>query len=173
MKNDQEFDMLIQVNQELCAGCGACADVCPVGAIQLVDHRAQIDEALCTLCEACVDACIDCAIVAIPAPAHNTSIVTQPPAESSMVTAPTQTMLPETAIPSRGLASLAGVAVSYLGREVAPRLADLLIAALERRLTQPATTAPASLSTPSRSFTKKSRGIRRQTRYRGGRKGKW
>jgi ferredoxin len=35
--------MKMQVNQELCAGCGTCMDECPEGAIQLVDQKAVID----------------------------------------------------------------------------------------------------------------------------------
>ena len=40
-----------------CTGCGACVEVCPVGAIALVDGKARVDEELCTGCGACVDAC--------------------------------------------------------------------------------------------------------------------
>jgi NAD-dependent dihydropyrimidine dehydrogenase PreA subunit len=40
-----------------CTGCGACVEVCPVGAIALVDGKARVDEELCTGCGACADAC--------------------------------------------------------------------------------------------------------------------
>lgn len=163
--------MIIQVNQELCAGCGVCVDACSVGAIQLVDQRAVIDEALCTQCEACIEACPDGAITALPIPARSTSIVALPAAESRMVPARDQTALPETAAPARGLASLAGAALAFLGREIAPRLADVLIAALERRLARPTTTSIAPVSTSSRSLTAQGRGERRQARHRRGRAG--
>ena len=45
-----------------CTGCGACVEVCPVGAIALVDGKARVDEELCTGCGACVDACPESAI---------------------------------------------------------------------------------------------------------------
>lgn len=45
-----------------CTGCGACMEVCPGGAIALVDGKARVDEELCTDCGACVDACPEDAI---------------------------------------------------------------------------------------------------------------
>lgn len=40
-----------------CTGCGACVEVCPTGALKLVNGKAQLNEALCKGCEACVQAC--------------------------------------------------------------------------------------------------------------------
>lgn len=41
-----------------CTQCGACADVCPAGAIRQNDQGAYyIDADNCTACLACVDAC--------------------------------------------------------------------------------------------------------------------
>ncbi len=163
--------MVIQVNQELCAGRGVCVEACSVGAIQLVDQWAVIDDALCTQCEACADACPNGAIAALSIPARSTSIVALPAAESQIIPARGQATLLETAAPARSLAPLAGAALAFLGREIAPRLADVLIAALERRLARPTTTSIAPVSTSSRSLTAQGRGERRQARHRGGRAG--
>lgn len=163
--------MFIKVNQELCAGCGVCVDACSVGAIQLVDQRAVIDEALCTQCEACCDACPNGVITALSVPARHTLITTLPVAKPRMIPAPAQSAPPETAAPARSLAPLAGAALTFLGREVAPRLADMLIAALERRFARRVTTSIAPISTPSQSRTKQSRGERRQACHRGRRTG--
>lgn len=160
--------MFIQVNQELCDGCGVCVEACPVGAIQLVDQRAVIDDALCTQCEACIEACSNGALTALSVPARSAPLVALPAAESSMIPAPIQTALPETEAPAHGLALLAGAALAFLWREVAPRLADALIAALERRLSRPTTTAIAPTSSSSLTPAAKTRGERRQARYRGG-----
>jgi ferredoxin len=45
-----------------CVACGACADVCPHGAIT-VDDIAVIDANKCVDCGACIDACPSSAIV--------------------------------------------------------------------------------------------------------------
>lgn len=46
------------VNHDVCLGCGACTDVCPVGAIELgEDGLATVNEDLCLDCGACVATC--------------------------------------------------------------------------------------------------------------------
>lgn len=40
-----------------CTGCGACVEVCPTGALTLVEGKAHLDDALCKGCEACIQAC--------------------------------------------------------------------------------------------------------------------
>ncbi|MGD1996925.1 MAG: 4Fe-4S binding protein [Anaerolineae bacterium] len=74
----------IWVDASRCTGCGACIDVCPAGAIALVDGKARIDEELCTGCETCLDACPEYAIYPIvegevvPVPEREASI-SRPP----------------------------------------------------------------------------------------------
>ncbi|MHA1209699.1 MAG: 4Fe-4S binding protein, partial [Candidatus Freyarchaeota archaeon] len=58
-----------EVNEELCIGCGRCAEVCPYNAIQMVTceeqlgevkiitRKARVIEALCKGCGACIAAC--------------------------------------------------------------------------------------------------------------------
>lgn len=45
------------VDPDKCDGCGACVDVCPMEAIEIVDDKAIIDEDECGDCGACVDEC--------------------------------------------------------------------------------------------------------------------
>jgi electron transfer flavoprotein alpha subunit len=47
---------LLEINKEECIGCGACVDVCPFGALILVDDIAVADDK-CTACGACLDVC--------------------------------------------------------------------------------------------------------------------
>ncbi|MGC8718470.1 MAG: FAD-binding protein [Thermodesulforhabdaceae bacterium] len=44
------------IDRDLCTGCGTCVDVCPVGAISLVEGKAEVSDD-CTLCGMCVDSC--------------------------------------------------------------------------------------------------------------------
>ncbi len=48
--------MNIEVIQERCVGCGDCVEVCPYGAIEMVEGLAVIGQG-CTLCGACVEPC--------------------------------------------------------------------------------------------------------------------
>ena len=48
--------MAAVVEKDTCTGCGACVDVCPVDAIEMVDDTAEISDA-CIDCGQCVDEC--------------------------------------------------------------------------------------------------------------------
>ena len=160
--------MGIQVNKELCAGCGVCVEVCATGAIHIEDNIAEIDHALCTQCEACRDVCPNGAITIIPESARRSAIVALHSDETRIVPHSNITLLPEKAPSGHGFAE---AALSILGREVIPRLVNVLATALERRLTTPTKSASTSLSTSQEITTVTRRGIRRQVRYRGGRTG--
>lgn len=45
-----------------CVSCGACADVCPVGAISQGDSQFVIDAGACLDCGTCADTCPNGAI---------------------------------------------------------------------------------------------------------------
>jgi digeranylgeranylglycerophospholipid reductase len=45
------------VSQGVCAYCGGCVSICPVGALELAETRLLIDEQLCTECGLCVSGC--------------------------------------------------------------------------------------------------------------------
>ena len=109
---------MLTIELDRCDGCGACVEVCPEEAIQLVGGLAQIDSELCTECEACVQACPTGAIrVARPIAVREE---------------------PATAVAERPrlstLATLAGAALSFIGSQLLPRAADAVIGALDRRL---------------------------------------
>ncbi len=45
------------VEPEICIGCGECEEVCPYGAVEVVDGQAVIDPVLCHFCLRCVEEC--------------------------------------------------------------------------------------------------------------------
>jgi heterodisulfide reductase subunit A-like polyferredoxin len=51
-----------QVDADLCAGCGLCADSCQFGAISLGNGYASVDAAACMGCGVCVSQCSEEAI---------------------------------------------------------------------------------------------------------------
>jgi NAD-dependent dihydropyrimidine dehydrogenase PreA subunit len=151
---------MLRVKTETCTGCGACIEVCPSGAIRLIEKKAEIDPSLCTACEMCADACPTGAIVIsrevlpVPQPALN------PPVLSDAAK-------PLTAPAVRG-GSWAGLALALMDRWLAPRLVDGLIAALDRRLMTrtPPAVAATSPGAPS-TRTGGGQACRRRRRYRG------
>ena len=55
---EEELDMPVKVDKDLCIGCGACTGVCPVTAMTLGDDgKAQSDESTCIDCGACIGTC--------------------------------------------------------------------------------------------------------------------
>jgi ferredoxin len=119
---------MISVNSKICNGCGACVEVCPTNALSLHHNLAFIDQDLCQGCIVCVDACPQGAILVEESilvkqdvddliPANNTQIAAMPNQSYSL--------------------SWRDVLVSTLvwtGREIVPRLANLAVNYLERRV---------------------------------------
>ena len=120
---------MVYVDIEKCAGCGTCAQACPVEAISIVEGTAKIDQEECTDCEACVEVCPNGAMLAVREPIAVPSV--RPAPEVIQVRPqPAPVSLRTGALPA------IGAALTYLGRNVAPRLADYLLNALDRRLSQ-------------------------------------
>jgi MinD superfamily P-loop ATPase len=55
-----------QVNQDLCTGCGICADVCQFNAILLLQDKPKVFSSLCHGCGSCTLQCPEGAIEEIP-----------------------------------------------------------------------------------------------------------
>ena len=50
--------MEFKVDKSICAGCGACVQICPQEAIKIgPDGKAVIDQKKCTKCGKCKDIC--------------------------------------------------------------------------------------------------------------------
>lgn len=114
--------LIIEVNR--CNGCGKCVEVCPQGAISLVEGTAQIDPALCTECQACTAACPTGAI-RVPMPIAQTQ--QQPVVPVRHWSAPVVTA-------QRGaVASLAAAAFTFVGRHLLPLVVQGVASALGRQ----------------------------------------
>jgi heterodisulfide reductase subunit A len=51
--------LISDVDEEICAGCGICVEVCAYNARELheITKIAKVNEALCVGCGACISAC--------------------------------------------------------------------------------------------------------------------
>ena len=56
MGGRRRSSLVATVDTARCTGCGACAAICPIGAIA-VDAAASIETSSCTGCGLCVDEC--------------------------------------------------------------------------------------------------------------------
>ena len=153
---------MIYVDDARCTGCGLCVDACPTEAIRIVNGVAQVDQSLCRECEVCLSACPEGAILAVQEPVVAEKSVPAP--------APAQP-LAQRLRPDSGVWPWLGTALSFVGREIVPRVLTLLS---EREQTQPTQTgtAPSSRTTsPSGRPNAGGRGRGRHARQR--RRGRW
>jgi Fe-S-cluster-containing hydrogenase component 2 len=162
--------MVIQVDQEMCLGCGVCVDVCPEEAISIAGQWAVIDDSLCTACKACIETCPNGAISAITEPVHSEPIMIRPEPFPGLAAVQQSSAMVKTALPVPGVKPAVVAALAYLGREVTPHLVDLLMNSIERKLAQPkiSTISP---SIPSSMDHMQRRYQRKQIRRRGKRMG--
>jgi ferredoxin-type protein NapH len=53
---------MLTVDPSRCIGCGECEQVCPYGAIEVIDGDAVINPVLCHQCNRCMEVCPEGAI---------------------------------------------------------------------------------------------------------------
>jgi NAD-dependent dihydropyrimidine dehydrogenase PreA subunit len=159
---------MIAINTALCNGCGACVEVCPNGALYLVEGKAMVEHQLCRDCESCIAACPTEAIslvtpkeavvepVRVPVPRPEAPVVR---VKTKSAPAPLRT----------SLLPLVGGALAWGWREIVPRLAEYVLYDLDRRVARRRTLAvrqgAADNGSPARGG---GRGRQRRRRQRGG-----
>ncbi|MDI7274763.1 MAG: 4Fe-4S binding protein [Anaerolineae bacterium] len=115
---------MIAVDLAKCTGCGACADVCPRGAVQIVAGHAEIDDARCERCAACVPACPEGALAEVAAPVAVVQERLPGPRPQAVIdVSPPRT--PPVPWRQKVLPALGAVA-SYAAREVLPRVLEIV-----------------------------------------------
>jgi NAD-dependent dihydropyrimidine dehydrogenase PreA subunit len=141
----------VWVDVARCTGCGACVDVCSVGAMVLIDDKAHVNEETCTGCEACVDACPEDAV--------------QPLVRGELVPVP-ERPAPAVRQPS-ALTETASAALVATGVGLLAKAARTLKRAAGRWLTQGTTpTSPSAKATLSPDVGNGRSGRGRQARHR-------
>jgi len=53
---------MITVDTSRCIGCGECEEVCPYGAIEVIDGDAVVNPGLCHQCNRCIEVCPEGAV---------------------------------------------------------------------------------------------------------------
>jgi NAD-dependent dihydropyrimidine dehydrogenase PreA subunit len=123
-------DRVVWIDAGRCTGCGACIEVCPVGAIALVDGKAQVAEETCTGCGACLKVCPEDAIHPV-VEGELVQVEERPMAQRRPVAPPAPAV--ERARP---LVEAAGPAVAAVGVGVLMRAADALLRVVGRWLAE-------------------------------------
>ena len=54
---------MLKIRNDLCVGCGLCAESCPRQAISIVHGQAEINQGQCNQCHVCLKLCPQGAIV--------------------------------------------------------------------------------------------------------------
>jgi NAD-dependent dihydropyrimidine dehydrogenase PreA subunit len=155
---------VIVVRADYCDGCGACMEVCPTGALYLVEGKATVETTLCSECEACLAACPSRAITLVAqeepvAEAARLPALRPEPEVIRVRTLPRPASLRSRARP------VVGVALAWAGREILRWLADVL---LYRQTTRPEASAGAHTGEPLTSGANGG-GQQHRHRRRGGR----
>ena len=148
-------DGFARVLAERCTDCGTCVEVCPQGAILLLPETGSQEQALARSAGQPADRSQEIITVRVPPP---------------------PTLAPPRPAPARQLGLALGGALSFLGREVAPRVLRLAADWVEERILTPQKPSSRQISPPpntsSRATSRRGPwgGGQRQRRQRRGRR---
>ncbi len=169
----------IAVDAQRCTGCGACVEICPTGALYLVDGKAAVDNSLCRGCEACLGVCpVEAlALVARTEPAAQPNHSVGRPLDRMPGQTLTRRPEPEAIRVKTGSAPVpwrvrvlpaVGATLAWAGREIVTRVVYVVLDAFEERSAERQITAWGR-STGARSRRTEGKGHRHRHRRRGGR----
>ncbi|MFH2038388.1 MAG: 4Fe-4S binding protein [Chloroflexota bacterium] len=160
--------MTIQINQELCSGCGICMDSCRSGAIIMDAQQVTIDLKLCNNCGVCIDACPNEAIAVVAGTTPIIHIPTPNPDKNPIMPIQPLSQQSEISRPLKENKPLTRAAMAFLESEIAPRLVTMAVSVLERKLTHSSpTTFKPEATKPLQNPTTKTRMKKMRIRSRG------
>jgi len=156
---------MIEINTERCNGCGECVEVCPTGAIYLVEGKAIVEQKLCCDCESCIAACPTGAIALATLENAVVEPVGVPASRPEPQVIQVETKSASTPLRTSVLLPVVGGALAWAWRELVPRLAEVLLYDLDRRVTRRQPTAVRQ-STPNNGSSVRGGGKSRRWRRR-------
>ncbi|MGD2103922.1 MAG: 4Fe-4S binding protein [Anaerolineae bacterium] len=158
--------LAVWIDVESCTACGACIDVCPVGAITLEESSARLAQEACTGCGVCLDACPEDAIQPVVkgelVTAEERAVVAQG-AERRLTTTGERARAVERTHP---LAETIGPAVAGIAVGFLAQAADALAQAVVRWLTELSIDRSTGVERRSSGVRPESNGRGRRTRRR-------
>ena len=122
---------MISINFEVCNGCGSCVEICPTGALLLQNGKACFDPSLCDGCEVCVDSCPLGAIMPYEAQPVMSDIIHMPPESIKITDTPSE---PRNLKVRDAVLPAVGSLLVWMGQEIVPRLADLVLKTWDKRV---------------------------------------
>jgi NAD-dependent dihydropyrimidine dehydrogenase PreA subunit len=157
---------MITVSYQKCTGCGECLQYCPNEAIFLQNNKAVIDQDRCDECTACMEACPEGAIILTQYEeseiVKTVKLVEDSPAKIHQ--RPIQAT--SNSIRSAILPALGSILI-WTGTEVLPRLSNLILKNLDKRVQSPNQDLVNSASRVNkRRFSTSNGGGRRRQRQR-------
>jgi len=149
---------MVTINPDICNGCGDCVRECPNNAIFLQNNHAFIDQERCQECEICLDFCPRGAILT-GEPALIRNEVIRIPSVAPVETHVEQQLQPRHTPLRDSILPALGAALLWTGRELVPRVADLALGYLDRRIqSTPSTPAQKVMRPSSRQVSRPARG---------------
>lgn len=118
---------MIQIDERLCVGCGACADVCPRRAISLDSGVAAWSAERCNDCGACVDACPQRAILLVETVLPEMRSSGQQPVSHVPAPGKTAPPVPPATRCSTSFWPLMDAFLRWAGMELTPRLTNVAL----------------------------------------------
>lgn len=126
---------MISIDRQACNGCGLCLEICPTGALRLVDDLIQVENNLCDECYACVDVCPQEALVPseiveeenqVPETPNSFGVMDKTGISASSTKPLTRPAITNLGPPRRSLSDWLGAALDFLIFDLGPAIEGII-----------------------------------------------